>query len=308
MKKIETIIFACFVLAMVVLSCQDEGESVSLVLEEPLLALILDQNSEMDELFDYPPYHPAKSGQGNAESLWRLEVQALTDWNEIVVDDRFAHQTALRVGMHYDDITYANGRRPRVELSADKYTLENGHTYRIDFEFGTDDSFAIERENNAENIFQLHQKPSDAEGDFDANNDGKADQFGNPPVSLRMYGQADEDFQKLYVIVKSSQELRQTEENTHTDTIAHIADIAQNSFYQFSIIYKSSSEPDGYLEITVNGEQKFLYHGANDYLNEDPEAHNFLKFGLYKWNWGKEPTSLSERFYLYNAIGLWKLD
>lgn len=195
-------------------------------------------------------------------------IQANTGDISVVADPANSAKKVMKAHINInEDFTNVVNKTPRAEILYTKQQLVNDSEYVIYFNTYLPQNFQIETTySNPNSFFQIHQNI----------------QTGSPQLALHID-------KNNYVMNSNSSDAANPQYKSVTKTIGSInSDLGK--WTEWMILYKPSYSTAGKVVIWKNGVIVLNYSGVCAYSG----ITGYPKFGIYKWNWQKTPTSTSD--------------
>lgn len=210
--------------------------------------------------------------------LWK--IQANPEDVTVTTNPTNSSKNVLKVHMNInEDFSHVANGSPRAEIVTTKFFLENDSEYLIEFKTYLPDDFRLETsESNPHCFFQVHQNIS----------------TGSPQLLLGI------DRNEYQMTSDSAVSFLE-----HKKVIKYFGNVKKDlgKWVKWTIFYTPSFGENGKVIILKNNRTVLNYKGVCAYNN----TAGYLKFGIYKWNWQKTPTTVTDMTTYFSNINIYKL-
>lgn len=214
----------------------------------------------------------------NSLGIW--EIQAIKDGITITNDPKNKNKRVMKAHISIrEDYSNLLNKTPRAEIFNDKIMLQNGSKYLIKFKTYLPKDFKIEMKDYNQHIFfQVHQNLLE----------------GSPQLSIDI----DKD---EYKMVSDSAFSFSEHKQVCKELGKATPDIGK--WTDWIVFYEPSYTAEGRIVIWKNNELILDYRGVCAYK----DTPGYVKFGLYKWNWQKKPSTVEDIVTYFSDIQVDKL-
>jgi len=184
----------------------------------------------------------------------------------------------LKINKGTDYSTLGFGDLPRNELTFNNnLAIYKEDVFIISWDMISDVHNQVEKCDNKYIFAQFHQQTNS----------------GSPVFAIGV------DKNKIYY--ESCTVANCSEKNSNRKISENICDI--DKYSSWSIIFKSSTTKNGFVQVYKNNRQIVDFRGFTMYENDQ---YNYFKLGLYKWNWQVKPSNCNHHELIFDNIKIQK--